>query len=54
MKKRSHVSDYFMTQAEVAKVLNLTRAEVQQIEYRALTKLKQSGKLWKYVGAKEN
>lgn len=54
MKKRSHVSDYFMTQEEVAKVLNLSRAEVQQIEYRALKKLKQSGKLWKYVGAKEN
>jgi len=54
VKKRSHVGDYFMTRAEVAKVLNLSRAEVQQIEYKALTKLKQSGKLWKYVGAKEN
>lgn len=54
MKKRSHVSDYFMTQEEVAKVLNLSRAEVQQIEYQALKKLKQSDRLKKYVGAKEN
>jgi len=53
MKKRSHVSDYFMTQAEVAKVLNLSRAEVQQAEYSGLTKLKRSGKLRKFLGAKE-
>ena len=54
MKKRSHVGDYFMSQEEVAKVLNITRAEVQQTEYQALKKLKQSDRLKKYVGAKEN
>jgi DNA-directed RNA polymerase sigma subunit (sigma70/sigma32) len=54
LKNRSHVKDYFMSQEEVAKALNMTRSEVQQTEYTALKKLKRSGKLRRYVGAKEN
>lgn len=54
MSKRSHVKDYFMSQEEVAKALNMTRAEVQHTEYTALKKLKRAGKLRRYVGAKEN
>lgn len=54
MKNRSHVKDYFMSQEEVAKALNMTRSEVQQTECTALKKLKRSGKLRRYVGAKEN
>lgn len=54
MKKRRQYSDYFMSQEEVAKALNMTRAEVQHTEYTALKKLKRAGKLNRYVGAKEN
>ena len=54
MKNRSHVKDYFMSQEEVAKELNMTRAEVQHTENTALKKLKRAGKLRRYVGAKEN
>ncbi len=54
MKKRSHAGDYFMSQEEVAKALNMTRAEVQHTENTALKKLKRAGKLRRYVGAKEN
>ena len=52
--ERSHVGDYFMSQEEVAKALNMTRAEVQHTEYTALKKLKRAAKLRRYVGAKEN
>jgi len=54
LKNRSHVKDYFMSQEEVAKALNMTRAEVQHTENTALRKLKRAGKLRRYVGAKEN
>lgn len=54
MSKRSHVKDYFMSQEEVAKALNMTRSEVQQTENTALKKLKRAAKLRRYVGAKEN
>ena len=54
MKNRSHVKDYFMSQEEVAKALNMTRSEVQQTEHTALKKLKRAAKLRRYVGAKEN
>ena len=54
MKKRRQYSDYFMSQEEVAKALNMTRSEVQQTEYTALKKLRRAGKLNRYVGAKEN
>jgi DNA-directed RNA polymerase specialized sigma subunit len=47
------VKDYYMSQAEVAKALGLTRAEVQQAETRGLQKLKRSGKLDRFLGAKE-
>lgn len=53
MKKRNYYSDYFMSQAEIAEALNISRAEVQQAEYSGLTKLKRSGKLRKFLGAKE-
>jgi len=43
-----------MSQEEIAKVLNISRAEVQQTEYRALKKLKQSGKLEKFFDAKDD
>lgn len=54
MKKRRQYSDYHMSQTEIAKVLNMTRAEVQHTEYIALKKLKQSGKLEKFFGAKDD
>ena len=54
MRKRKQYSDYFMSQEEVAKALNITRSEVQQAEYSGLRKLKRSGKLNRYIGAKEN
>ena len=47
------VKDYYMSQAEVAKALGLTRSEVQQAEASGLKKLKRSGKLRRFLGAKE-
>jgi DNA-directed RNA polymerase specialized sigma subunit len=47
------VKDYYMSQAEVAKALGLTRSEVQQAETSGLKKLKRSGKLRRFLGAKE-
>ncbi len=47
------VRDYYMSQAEVAKALGLTRSEVQQAEASGLKKLKRSGKLDRFLGAKE-
>jgi transcriptional regulator len=43
-----------MSQTEIAKVLNMTRAEVQHTEYIALKKLKKSGKLEKFFDAKDD
>ena len=45
--------DYYMSQAEVAKALGLTRSEVQQAEARGLKKLKRSGTLKRFLGAKK-
>ena len=47
------VKDYYMSQTEVAKALGLTRSEVQQAEASGLKKLKRSGKLRRFLGAKE-
>jgi predicted XRE-type DNA-binding protein len=52
--KRGNYGDYHMSQTEIAKVLNMTRAEVQHTEYIALKKLKQSGKLERFLGAKDD
>ncbi len=46
-------AEYHMTQEEVAKALGIHRATVQQIEKRALKKLKAMGKLQRFVDAKE-
>lgn len=45
--------EYYMSQVEVAKALGLTRSEVQQAETSGLRKLKRSGKLKRFLGAKE-
>jgi len=47
------VKDYYMSQTEVAKALGLTRSEVQQAEASGLKKLKRSGKLNRFLGAKD-
>jgi DNA-directed RNA polymerase sigma subunit (sigma70/sigma32) len=54
MARRRQYSDYHMSQEEIAKVLNISRAEVQQTEYRALKKLKRSGRLEKFFDAKDD
>lgn len=54
MARRGNYGDYHMSQAEIAKVLNITRAEVQHIEYTALKKLKRCGKLERFFGAKDD
>lgn len=46
-------AEYHMTQEEVAKELGLHRMTVQKIEQRALKKLKDMGKLQRFVDAKE-
>ena len=46
-------AEYHMTQEEVAKALGLHRMTVQKIEKRALKKLKEMGKLQRFVDAKE-
>ena len=48
-----NAAEYHMTQEEVAKALGIHRATVQQIEKRALKKLKEMGKLQRFVDAKE-
>ena len=45
--------EYYMSQVEEAKALGLTRSEVQQAEASGLKKLKRSGKLNRFLGAKE-
>ena len=46
-------AEYHMTQEEVAKALGLHRITVQKIERDALKKLKEMGKLQRFVDAKE-
>ena len=45
--------DYLMSQREIAQVLGITETEVKRIESRAIAKLKRTGKLDKYIGAKD-
>ena len=48
-----NAAEYHMTQEEVAKALGLHRMTVQKIEKNALKKLKATGKLQRFVDAKE-
>ena len=52
-KKEWSKVDYFMSQREIAKVLGMTETDVKRIESRAIAKLRRSGKLDKFLGAKE-
>tara|TARA_R100001198_G_C5181757_1_gene178089 strand:- start:21 stop:194 length:174 start_codon:yes stop_codon:yes gene_type:complete len=52
-KKEWSKVDYFMSQREIAKVLGITETDVKRIESRAIAKLKRSGKLERFLGAKE-
>lgn len=45
--------DYLMSQREIAQVLGITETEVKRIESRAIAKLRRTGKLNKYIGAKD-
>ena len=45
--------DYLMSQREIAQVLGITETEVKRIESRAIAKLRRTGKLDKYIGAKD-
>ena len=45
--------DYLMSQREIAQVLGITETEVKRIESRAIAKLKRTGKLDRYIGAKD-
>ena len=45
--------DYLMSQREIAKALGITETEVKRIESRAIAKLRRTGKLDKYIGAKD-
>ena len=45
--------DYLMSQREIAKALGITETEVKRIESRAIAKLRRTGKLNKYIGAKD-
>jgi len=45
--------DYFMSQREIAQVLGITETDVKRIESRAIAKLRRTGKLDKYIGAKD-
>ena len=45
--------DYVMSQREIAQVLGITETEVKRIESRAIAKLRRTGKLDKYIGAKD-
>jgi DNA-directed RNA polymerase sigma subunit (sigma70/sigma32) len=45
--------DYLMSQREIAQVLGITETEVKRLESRAIAKLKRTGKLDKYIGAKD-
>jgi DNA-directed RNA polymerase specialized sigma subunit len=52
-KKKGKQYDYFMTQQQVADVMGITQTDVKRIESRAIAKLKRSGKLERFLGAKE-
>jgi DNA-directed RNA polymerase sigma subunit (sigma70/sigma32) len=52
-KKEWSKVDYFMSQREIAKVLGITETDVKRIESRAIAKLRRTGKLDKYIGAKD-
>ena len=52
-KKKGKQYDYFMTQQQIANVMGITQTDVKRIESRAIAKLKRSGKLDKFLGAKE-
>ena len=45
--------DYLMSQREIAQALGITETEVKRIESRAIAKLRRTGKLDKYIGAKD-
>jgi DNA-directed RNA polymerase specialized sigma subunit len=45
--------DYLMSQREIAKALGITETDVKRIESRAIAKLRRTGKLDKYIGAKD-
>ena len=45
--------DYLMSQREIAQALGITQTEVKRIESRAIAKLRRTGKLDKYIGAKD-
>jgi DNA-directed RNA polymerase specialized sigma subunit len=52
-KKKGKQYDYFMTQQQIANVMGITQTDVKRIESRAIAKLRRSGKLDKFLGAKE-
>ncbi len=52
-KKKGKQYDYFMTQQQIANVMGITQTDVKRIESRAIAKLKRSGKLERFLGAKE-
>jgi len=52
-KKKGKQYDYFMTQQQIADAMGITQTDVKRIESRAIAKLKRSGKLDKFLGAKE-
>ena len=52
-KKEWSKVDYFMTQQQIADVMGITQTDVKRIESRAIAKLKRSGKLERFLGAKE-
>jgi len=52
-KKKGKQYDYFMTQQQIADVMGITQTDVKRIESRAIAKLKRSGKLERFLGAKE-
>jgi DNA-directed RNA polymerase specialized sigma subunit len=51
--KEGRKVDYLMSQREIAQVLGITETEVKRIESRAIAKLRRTGKLNKYIGAKD-
>ena len=52
-KKKGKQYDYFMTQQQIANVMGITQTDVKRIESRAIAKLRRSGKLERFLGAKE-
>ena len=52
-KKKGKQYDYFMTQQQIANIMGITQTDVKRIESRAIAKLRRSGKLERFLGAKE-